>query len=171
MSVPDPDHLLDQAERLIASTGGGAARHVDLRRAISNAYYALFHAVTAKAVDDLVGTRDRRSPRYRLVYRSVEHKALRKLCEDVVKPTLPRRYSKFAPDGGFGEDLKSFAKTLLELQADYDPLFAATRSSAVKMVEKSREALSQFRRADENLRRDFLTLAIFPPREVQEPET
>lgn len=139
MSVPDPDHLLDQAERLIASTGGGAARHVDLRRAISNAYYALFHAVTAKAVDDLLGTRDRRSPRYRLVYRSVEHKALRKLCEDIVKPSLPRRYSKFAPDGGFGEDLKSFAKTLLELQnqrhlADYDPLFGAKRSSAVKMV-------------------------------------
>ena len=56
MSVPDPDHLLDQADRLIASTGGGTARQVDLRRAISNAYYALFHAVTAQAVDDLVGS-------------------------------------------------------------------------------------------------------------------
>lgn len=120
MSVPDPNHLLDQADRLIVSTGGGTARHVDLRRAISNAYYALFHAVTAQAVDDLVGSRHRQTARYRLVYRSVEHKGLRRLCEDVVKPTLPRRY--------------------------------------------------YFRKAEQALRRDLLTLVIFPPRELQEPE-
>jgi hypothetical protein len=101
MSVPDPDHLLEQADRLIASTGGGAARHIDLRRAISNAYYALFHAVTAQAADDLVGSSYRQTPRYRLVYRSVEHQALRKLCEEIVKPTLKREYSNFRPDGSF----------------------------------------------------------------------
>jgi hypothetical protein len=87
MSIPDPDHLLDQAERLIASTGGGTARHVDLRRAISNAYYALFHAVTAQTVDDFIGSSHRKTQKYRLVYRSIEHRALRDLCEDIVNPS------------------------------------------------------------------------------------
>jgi uncharacterized protein (UPF0332 family) len=176
MSVPDPDHLLDQADRLIASTGGGAARQVDLRRAISNAYYALFHAVTAEVVDDFVGSSYRQTPRYSLVYRSVKHRALQELCEDIAKPTLPRRYSRFAPEGGFGADLKLFATTLVALQnhrhlADYDPLFRATRSNAADIVKRGREALARFRRADEKLRKDFLALVAFPPRQThQEPE-
>src|SRR5262245_20158318 len=109
MSIIDPDHLLDQADRLIASTGGGAPRQVDLRRAISNAYYALFHAVTTEAADDLVGRTHRQSPRYQLVYRSIEHRSLLRLCEDIVKTSLPAKYAGHEPTGGFGQDLQAFA--------------------------------------------------------------
>jgi hypothetical protein len=177
MSVPDPDHLLDQAERLIASTGGGAVRQVDLRRAMSNAYYALFHAVTTEATDDFVGRTHRQTPRYMLVYRSVGHRSLRRLCEDVVKETLPGRYSRFAPEGGFGPDLQFFANSFAELQdrrhlADYDPLFRATRSNTVLTVQRGRDALGRFRDANRTLRRALLILVLFPPRQGhQEPET
>lgn len=78
MAVLNPDHLLEQADRLLAPPGGGAPRQVDLRRAISNAYYSLFHAVLTDAADDFVGSTHRQSPRYALVYRSVDHKSLRK---------------------------------------------------------------------------------------------
>src|SRR5262245_51143228 len=115
MSVLDPDHLLDQAERLIASTGA-TARQVDLRRAISSAYYALFHAVATEAADDLMGRTHRQAPRYRIVYRSIEHKALLRLCGDIVKTTLPERYSGYEPSGGFGPDLQAFADAFVELQ-------------------------------------------------------
>lgn len=177
MSVPDPDHLLDQADRLIASTGGGTARQVDLRRAISSAYYALFHAVVTEATDDFVGRTHRQTPRYMLVYRSVGHKSLRRLCEDIVKENLPSRYSRFAPEGGFGPDLQFFANTLVELQdrrhlADYDPLLRATRSTAVLTVQRSRDALERLRDSNRTLRRALLTLVIFPPRQVhQDQET
>jgi uncharacterized protein (UPF0332 family) len=177
MSVPDPDHLLDQADRLIMSTGAGTARHVDLRRAISAAYYALFHAVTTEAADDLVGKTHRQTPRYMLVYRSVAHRGLRRLCNDIVKDSLPGRYSGIAPDSGFGADLQFFAAALVELQdrrhrADYDPLFSPTRSNAVLAVQRSKAALARLREADRALRRAFLTLAIFSPRQAQqEPET
>lgn len=176
MSVPDPDHLLDQADRLVASTGAGTARQVDLRRAISNVYYALFHAVMAEATDDLVGRTHRPTPRYMLVYRSVDHRRLRKLCEDVAREPIPPRYSRFAPEGGFGPDLQFFAKALVELQAsrhqaDYDPLFRATRSNAARIVQRGRDALQRFRHASQGQRRAFLTLVIFPPRQAhQEPE-
>jgi uncharacterized protein (UPF0332 family) len=171
MSVPDPDHLLEQADRLIASTGAGTARQVDLRRAISNAYYALFHAVVAEAADDLVGRTHRPTPRYMLVYRSVDHRRLRKLCEDIAKQNLPDRYSRFEPEGGFGPDLQFFAKALVELQdsrhqADYDPLFRATRSNAARIVQRGRDALQRFRHANQAQRRAFLTLVVFPPRQI-----
>jgi hypothetical protein len=173
MSVPDPDHLLDQADRLIASTGAGAARQVDLRRAISNSYYALFHAVVAEAADDLVGRAQRQTSRYMLAYRSVGHRSLRRLCEDVLKETLPARYSGLAPGGGFGPDLQFFATTLVALQerrnrADYDPLFRASRSNSLLTVQTSRDGLRRFREADRTLRRPFLTLVIFSPRQAHQ---
>ncbi len=96
MAVLNPDHLLDQADRLITPPGGGAPRQADLRRAISNAYYAVFHAVVAQAADDFVGITHRASPRYGLVYRSIDHKSLRKLCEDV-KKTLYRQNTPSIP--------------------------------------------------------------------------
>lgn len=176
MSVLDPDHLLDQADRLIASTGAGAARQADLRRAISSAYYALFHVVTTDAADDFVGRTHRQSSRYMLVYRSVGHRTLRRLCEDVVKEPLPSRYSRFAPEGGFGPDLQFFANTLVALQdsrhrADYDPLFRATRSNAVVTIQRGRDALRRFRDANRAARRAFLALVLFQPRQAhQEPE-
>ena len=105
MAVLNPDHLLDQADRLITPPGGGAPRQADLRRAISNAYYAVFHAVVTQAADDFVGKSHRASPRYALVYRSVDHQSLRKLCKDVKKTTLPAKYSEYSPRGGFGPDL------------------------------------------------------------------
>jgi len=168
MSVLDPDHLLEQAERLIASTAG-TARQVDLRRAISNAYYALFHAVTTEAADDLVGKTHRQTPRYQLVYRSIEHKSLFRLCEDIVKTKLPARYAGHEPTGGFGPDLQAFANAIVDLQekrnlADYDSLFRVTKSEAVVAVETGRTALMRFKTANRTLRKAFLSLAVFSPR-------
>ena len=116
MPLPNPDHLLDQADRLVAPPAGGAPRQTDLRRAISAAYYALFHALAAEAADGLAGARHRRSPRYALIYRSVEHRSLKTLCHDVSKPSLPDKYSAYAPKGGFGGVLKAVANALVELQ-------------------------------------------------------
>jgi len=169
MPVLDPDQLLEQADRLVASTGGGTPRQVDLRRAISNAYYALFHAVTAEAADDLVGRTHRHTPRYQLVYRSVEHKSLLRLCEDIGKTTLPARYSDYEPPGGFGPDLQFFADAVVDLQekrhlADYDPLFRVTKSDAILAVEKGRAALARFSAASRIPRRAFLCLVLFSPR-------
>src|SRR4051794_12882066 len=55
VTIPNAEHLLDQAERLIAPGGRGAPRQVDLRRAISNSYYALFHAVSMAGADQFIG--------------------------------------------------------------------------------------------------------------------
>jgi hypothetical protein len=169
MPVPDPDHLLDQAERLIASRGGSVARQVDLRRAISSAYYALFHTVATGASDDLVGRTHRHTARYQLVYRSVEHRSLLRLCTDVSKTKLPEKYANHQPQGGFGSDLLAFADTVVELQekrnrADYDPGFRAVKSEVVLDIARGRAALAHFRNASRSQQRAFVSLIVFSPR-------
>lgn len=169
MAVLSPDHLLDQADRLIAPPGGGAPRQADLRRAISNSYYAVFHAIVTQTADDFVGKTNRASPRYALVYRSIAHASLRKLCEDVKKTTLPEKYSMYSPRGGFGADLSALATAVVDLQekrhlADYDPLFRVSMSDAVAVIATGRAALKLFRKASRSPRKAFISLLTFPPK-------
>src|SRR5271165_6423098 len=115
MPVLNPEHLLDQADRLITPPTGGAPRQADPRRAISTAYYAIFHALLTEAADDLAGRTRRESPRYALIYRSIDHSSLRALCEDVMKANMPAKYTSYIPTGGFGSDLKAVAAAVVDL--------------------------------------------------------
>jgi len=54
-----------------------------------------------------------------LVYRSIEHRALRS-SEDVKKIELPERYVKYAPAGGFGPDLFALATAVVRLAGRND---------------------------------------------------
>jgi len=153
----------------MAPPGRGAPRQADLRRAISNAYYGVFHAVVTEAADHFVGKTQRQTPIYGLVYRSIEHRSLLRLCEGVKKATLPERYSKHEPTGGFGSDLIALAIAVVDLQekrllADYDPLYRVGMSDAVLAVATGRTALVRFRNANRARRKAFLSLLVFSPR-------
>lgn len=168
MPVISSDHLLEQADRLVA-LGHRAPRQADLRRAISAAYYALFHAVLTDAADDFVGRTHRHTARYSLLYRSIDHRSLRELCKDITKPSLPDKYSKYLPAGGFGADLNALATALVDLHekrqlADYDPLFRAALADVALDIAKARAALVRFRHASRPQRRAFLALLVFSPR-------
>jgi len=141
----------------------------DLRRAISNADYALFHEVLTAVADTFVGKTRNASPQYALAYRSIDHRALRALCEEIKKPTMPAKYTNYLPRGGFGPDLVAMANAVVELQekrhsADYDPLFRVGMSDATLAVATSRTALNHFRSANRTSRKAFLALLAFPPR-------
>jgi hypothetical protein len=149
LPTPNPEHLFDQAEKLAKPPAVGAPRQVDLRRAISAAYYGLFHAILAAAADELVGSSKRSTARYSLAYRSIDHRALRSLCGEVQKPTLNKRYAAYAPAVGFGSNIGAFASALIDLQdrrvlADYDPLFRVRTSDAAIAIRTARSALRSF---------------------------
>lgn len=170
MPAPNPDHLLDQADALIDAAGGpGAPRQTDLRRAISAAYYALFHALAAQAADTLIGAPNKQTPLYALVYRSLQHRSVREFCDQVQRTPLPPKIRDHAPKAGFGLDLKAMAHAVVELQekrhlADYDPGFRATASDATFAVATARAALAGFRRSNASTRKAFVCLAVFSPR-------
>lgn len=169
MTIPNAEHLFEQAERLTLPSGRGAARQVDLRRAASSAYYGLFHAVMAAAADEFVGRSKRASMEYGLIYRSIDHRSLRELCAEVAKPVRSARYRRYEPEGGFGPELKAFAVALGELQrgryeADYDPTIRLKRSDALAAVLTARSACQRLRDTSPEVRRIFLALLLFPPR-------
>ncbi len=169
MAILSPEHLFDQALRLIEPLAAGPPRQVDLRRAVSSAYYGVFHALLTEAADAFVGTIYRSTAQYALVYRSVDHRAARDLCQEAKKQTMAARYIRYIPDGGFDRNIQTFADAFIQLQekrhaADYDPLIRLKRSDAILAIDTARAALLRLDDAVEEHRKAFLTLLLFPPR-------
>lgn len=169
MTIPNAEHLLEQADRLITSSGLGAPRQADLRRAVSSAYYGVFHMVLAAAADQFIGRARRRGIVYGLCYRRIDHSTLRNLCNAVKNPTLSMPYRQYEPRRGFSPNLKSFAASFVELQqgrhaADYDPMIRLSRSDARLAVRTARTAMRRFSRVPARQRAVFLALLLFPPR-------
>jgi hypothetical protein len=169
MPILNVEHLLDQAVRLITTPSGGPRRQADLRRAISSVYYSVFHATLTAAGDAFVGRTLRASPRYALVYRGINHRDLRSLCEVAGKHPAPSKYRPFIPARGFGHDLRTFASAVIELQdarydADYDPRLSVRTSDVTAAIELARTGLAHWIEAQADEKATFLTLLTFPPR-------
>ncbi|CCE04563.1 conserved hypothetical protein [Bradyrhizobium sp. STM 3843] len=169
MAILNPEHLLEQAEQLIVPPAAGPPRQVNIRRAISAAYYGLFHATLIAAADQFIGVTKQTTPLYSLVYRAVDHRALRSLCEEIKKSKLSAKYLPYEPSGGFGSNLMAFALAVLELQekrheADYNPMIRMKSLDAQLAIATARAALTRFEAARGQSREAFLTLLLFPPR-------
>lgn len=166
MAILNPAHLLEQANRLTITPAAGQPRQVDLRRAISAAYYAAFHATVAAAADLFVGAVNRATGQYTLVYRSVDHRELRELCYKVTAPSFSGKLTQYVPAGGFDGDIRAFAKAVLELQekrldADYNPSIRVRSSDARVVVGIARNALHRLQTAEPASRNAFLGLLLF----------
>jgi uncharacterized protein (UPF0332 family) len=154
--------------RLAAPQSSGPPRQVDLRRAISDAYYGIFHATLAAAADYFVGASKRSTSQYVLVYRSISHGALHELCAELKKPAVSRLFVRHVPPGGFGLDVKAYADGFLELQekrllADYDPQKRYRRLDAVAAIASAQRALTRFKNTVETEREAFLALLVVKP--------
>ena len=170
MPILNPEHLLEQADLLLQSMqSGGLVRQANRRRAISTAYYAVFHFLLTAVADEFVGKQKRRSALYALVYRSIDHNDLKSICEVVGRNQIPEKYKKYAPSNGFGPNITEFATLALELRekrhsADYDPSHWVKIADARKAISAARSAMLRFSKAGLFRRKAFLTLLVFKPR-------
>jgi len=72
-------------------------------------------------------------------------------------------YQRYAPQDGFGADIRTFATAVVELQekrhaADYDPMVQMKQSDAILVIGTARAALARFQSANADERAAFLTL-------------
>ncbi|MBV8920032.1 MAG: hypothetical protein JOZ76_18405 [Bradyrhizobium sp.] len=160
---PDPDELLQQADALAASDG---ATQSDLRRAISTAYYAVFHFCLTAAADMVCGSGSRSTPRYSLVYRSVDHKTLSGLCGQLSQ-TKPQNVA-IMPADGLGS-VADFARVTANLQrqrilADYDPSQSFSEAEAKLTISEARQAINWFGSSSDEQKEAFLTMLLFRQR-------
>lgn len=169
MAVLESEELFEQAELLIVPRQPGPPRQVDVRRAISAAYYAVFHHVCAEVADVFVGKTLRREARYSRAYRSIDHSSLASICRSIegmkVDPTL----AAFAPNGAFTAALKEFAADTLYLKAqrhraDYDPSGLLRTIDARTAIFRGRRAISSYRKSSSDEQMAFLTLLAFKGR-------
>jgi hypothetical protein len=172
MAVLNPKHLLEQAERLLEPRRPGLLiRQADRRRAISAAYYAVFHFTLIAVADQFVGKEERETERYALAYRSIDHSKLEGLCKVASTARIDRKskYAKFIPENGFGESVREFASLLLELKekrnaADYDPSHWVKIADARRAISAAQSAIQQFGNAHSDETIAFLSLLVFSPR-------
>jgi hypothetical protein len=118
--------------------------------------------------DWIVGPANRSTDRYVLVYRSVDHKVLRALCDQFRGATLNAAIQPFGPTGGFGP-IGDFARAVLNLfelriLADYNPARQLSPTDALGAVSRARPAVANFQAATPEQREAFLTLLAFKPR-------
>ena len=144
-----PDHLFAQSDQLLSGVAG-AGRQADKRRAVSTAYYAVFHTVARAAAFQLVGG-DAATPEYAAIYRAVSHLAIARLCEEVLKTTPKASYQPYWPASGFDADMRAFAAEFPQLRkaredADYDPRLRLKIEEARDFVDRARRAADRFKR-------------------------
>lgn len=120
-----PAELLRLAHLLAAETDGDP-RWMARNRAVSTAYYAVFHSLAELCGRELVGAW-RPWPAFRHVYRSLEHGQARRVLDAV------RR------DGHSSEAIKTVGDIFTELQekrhaADYDPGYRITSADVATLL-------------------------------------
>ena len=153
----NPQDLISGA-RLLARGNGrrGRPRQADLCRAVSTAYYALFHTLAGCGADLIAGAtrRSRSHPAWEQTYRALEHGHARNQC---------RNTSVMAR---FPLEVQDFARWFVEVQryrhyADYAPITALTRTEVVRMVDATENIIAQFNAAPAGDRRAFAIYVLF----------
>lgn len=134
------EHLIDAAKILAGMTGGappGRPRQVMLKRALSTAYYAMFHALCQSNADTLIGASSRGSDAqtWLQTYRALDHRQAR------------GRLASYS--AGSGSTFQNFASAFGNLQehrldADYNPRAIYVRSDVSDLIQRAETAIGAF---------------------------
>jgi uncharacterized protein (UPF0332 family) len=168
--VIDIAHLLEQAARLCAASDGAVQpRTTDLRRAVSAAYYAVFHAGLIAAADLVTGEAARGITPYCLAYRSIDHGKMKSLCQEIAKHKPSVRFQRYVPDGGWNRPIVGYCEAFVTLNeqrmlADYDPAYRVTPVEVEAYIRTAHTAIEDLHAAGGAVRGAFLALLLFPPR-------
>jgi uncharacterized protein (UPF0332 family) len=128
--------LLSQATYL-ANLDLRKPKQANLRRAVSVAYYALFHLLVADAVQRMSPkTPANLAPR---IGRSFAHSEMKQICRTISQSHRSAVLDSMQP-GGFSGELRALAETFVELQeqrhiADYDLTVSFARFSVLDTID------------------------------------
>lgn len=160
--------LLTHAEELLTPGRRGAPLQVNLRRAISAAYYGLFHHLLTDATDGLVGRTKRADAAYSIVYRAFEHRRMRDRATRAIN--LSPKVAGSLGITAFSDLVRNGAAAFVALQAerhkaDYDPNYRPRLETARAQIEAARNAVADFSGAAKPEYQLFLLMLLFEPRD------
>jgi len=139
--------LLVQSEYL-AHLDGRRPKQASLRRAVSTAYYALFHLLVRDAIQRL--SPGRPAGLSARIGRAFSHGEMKKACQSILERRPSPVLSGLAPQG-FSPDLALVAQAFVELQearhaADYDLAADLSRTETLDYVQQASDAFSAWGR-------------------------
>jgi uncharacterized protein (UPF0332 family) len=145
--------------RLLAASSKHKPSQVNLRRGVSTAYYALFHALAANGADLLIGGRSSARSRdaWRQVYRALDHGTARNACQNNrVISRLPK-------------PIEVFANLFVTMQikrneADYDPTVRYTRSEVLQDIATVESVIAAFMAQPKRERQAFSAYVLLKSR-------
>ena len=147
---------LVEVARALTESGRAPPTQAKLRRAVSTAYYAMFHCLAGAAADLLTG--GGRSPEWHQVCRAIEHGKARNAC---------RQQGAMR---SFPMEIRGFADTFIDLQkarqqADYALEGEYSKRDVLAMIDTAVGAIDQFEQADVRHRRSFAVHVLFKRRQ------
>jgi len=169
-----PTDLRNQA-RFLAEHDGTKPKQVNLRRAISSAYYALFHLLINESMIRLYPRHPQKGkklldegPLMDRISRSYQHTDMRKICVQFQQKPLPDTLKLLLPSG-VSPELQTVAKAFVELQeerhaADYDVGKKYSREVAIGAVATAERAFQEWERVPEREANVFVAALAFGAR-------
>jgi hypothetical protein len=154
-----PKDLIAQAETL-AKLSQGKPKQANLRRSVSAAYYAVFHALCYSNANAILGrTSKRPEAAWLQAYRATDHGKAKSSCESAQKMNFP-------------QDIKDFANAFFSLQehrhrAGYNPDASThfSKKEVFALIGSARAAVDAIQRAPLSDRRAFAIHVWFGKRE------
>lgn len=153
--MPFPDDLLELAYDL-AHKEPTNPKQASLRRAVSAAYYALFHLLIDEAVSEWAVERQRS-----ILARTFEHGKMKGICDDVLKT--------IKSGGSVPPELNTVAHNFIQLQqhrhtADYDNTKQWSRTDVLNVLTLATDAFTAWRAiSTQDAAHDYL-LQLFLPK-------
>ncbi len=158
----DPLDLLAVARLLAADAQPSEAQ---LRRAVSTAYYALFHRVLQAAAGRFMGLDQETSAGYALIYQSFDHRHMKAVCEGLDVATLKDSLKRQLGRTAVSRDMRDFASNFPRIQearhsADYDPQAVFPHADVLSFIDTAAIAIEPFNRTADDEQADVLALML-----------
>lgn len=138
----------------LATLDAKKPKQVNLRRAVSSAYYAVFHFLVEEACCIQFSTQHAQAPFRNVLARAFTHSVMKAACIGFSGGTLKDAIIKGLPRDGAGKypidkAIKEIAQTFAELQqkrhfADYDRSERFKRADVLILIERAKDRIAKF---------------------------
>ena len=128
-----------------------------MRRAVSTAYYAMFHALARLCANELIGGKHSKITSWGRVYRALDHKPAKIILQSAEATTLSPVVAAFGQAFAVLQERRH--------QADYDPSpFRYYYNQTSALIELARSAIGNLDGLGPDERRVLATLLLFKSR-------
>ena len=150
----DPQEIMGTCHKLVPQASTPSPSETDMRRAVSTAYYALFHTLAASNAELVAGSPQSSVSAYawERVYRRLDHGRAQNNLRAIL--------------GQLSPSAENFARTFIDLQdrrqeADYDPNALVTRSGTLNIIARADTAIRDFAQLTQEERRLITAQSMF----------